>query len=59
MNGSLRQPAVESAKGGQFGGGSALTEVGLELIDLYRRVDQTAAAACAADIKRMLALVAR
>ena len=59
LNGSLRQPAVESAKGGQFGGGSALTEVGLELIDLYRRVDQTAAAACAADIKRMLALVAR
>jgi len=58
LNRSLRQPAVDSAKGGQHGGGSELTEVGRQLIDTYRRIEATAASACAADIKRLLNLVA-
>lgn len=59
LNRSLRQPAVASAKGGQHGGGSELTPVGRQVIELYRRIEQTAAKACATDIKRLLALVAR
>ncbi len=58
LNRSLRQPAVDSAKGGPHGGGSELTAVGHQLIDTYRRIESTAASACAADIKRLVALVA-
>jgi molybdate transport system regulatory protein len=58
LNGSLRQPAVDSAKGGQHGGGSELTEVGRKLIDLYRRVELTAARASRDDMTRLLALLA-
>jgi molybdate transport system regulatory protein len=57
LNGSLRQPAVDSAKGGQHGGGSELTEVGRKLIDLYRRVELTAARASRDDMTRLLALL--
>lgn len=59
LNRSLRQPAVDSAKGGPHGGGSELTAVGRQLIDTYRRIESTAASACAADIKRLLGLIAR
>lgn len=59
LNRSLRRPAVESAKGGAQGGGSGLTTVGRELVETYRRIEDTAAAACAADIKRLLSLTAR
>ncbi|MEO8153256.1 MAG: winged helix-turn-helix domain-containing protein [Rhizobacter sp.] len=58
LNRALRQPAVDSAKGGQNGGGSELTDVGRQLIDTYRRIESTAASACAADIKRLLGLIA-
>ena len=58
LNRSLRRPAVDSAKGGQHGGGSDVTEVGRQLIDTYRRIESTAATACAADIKRLLGLIA-
>jgi molybdate transport system regulatory protein len=58
LNHALRKPAVDSAKGGVQGGGSALTPVGQQLIDTYRRIEDTAASACAADIKRLLGLVA-
>jgi len=59
LNRSLRKPAVDSAKGGQHGGGSALTERGRELIRLYRRIERTAEAAARADIKRLMGLLAR
>lgn len=59
LNKSLRQPAVDSAKGGQHGGGSELTDVGRNLVALYRRIDATAHKACGADIKALLALVMR
>ncbi|MCA0242697.1 MAG: LysR family transcriptional regulator [Proteobacteria bacterium] len=59
VNRSLKQPAVDSAKGGTAGGGSVLTEAGRELVTLYRRVEQTAAAACKADIRRIMAMLAR
>ena len=59
MNRSLRHPAVDSAKGGQHGGGSALTDEGRRMIDLYRRIETTAADACRDDIKRLMSMLAR
>jgi molybdate transport system regulatory protein len=59
LNASLKQPAVRSVIGGERGGGSELTEVGVELVRLYRRIEERAAKACAADIKSLMALVAR
>ena len=57
LNASLKKPAVRSAKGGEHGGGSELTEVGESLIDLYRRIETRAAQACADDMKALLRLV--
>jgi molybdate transport system regulatory protein len=59
LSGALKRPAVDSAKGGPQGGGSELTDVGRELVMLYRRIEDRAAKAAAADIKRLLGLVAR
>ena len=58
LNRALCQPAVDSAKGGAQGGGSVVTETGLELIRLYRRVEATAARSCKADLARLVELVA-
>lgn len=59
LNRSLRTPAVASAKGGEGGGGSELTDCGRELVALYRLIEDGARLACAADIRRLLGLVAR
>jgi molybdate transport system regulatory protein len=59
LNKALEQPAVDSAKGGTHGGGSALTEVGMQVIALYRRVETTAERACQADMKKLIGLLAR
>src|SRR6195952_1443745 len=59
LNRSLKKPAVDSAKGGQHGGGSDLTDVGRRLIDVYRRVEAVAEDACKPDIAVLLGLLAR
>lgn len=59
LNRSLRRPAVDSAKGGEHGGGSVLTEQGRALLAVYRRIEATATSACQDDIRRMLAMMAR
>ncbi len=56
-NRSLRQPAVASSAGGAHGGGSALTPVGEEIVERYRRIEREAAAACAEDIEGLQALL--
>jgi molybdate transport system regulatory protein len=58
LNAALKQPAVESLTGGVAGGGSRLTAVGKSLVTRYRRVERTAAEACAADLKELVKLVA-
>ncbi len=58
VNGALARAAVESAIGGERGGGSTLTELGQELVDVYRRIEATAERACAKDIARLLELAA-
>jgi molybdate transport system regulatory protein len=57
LNRSLKSPAVESAKGGNAGGGSVLTEAGRHLITLYRRIEATARVANQQDIARLMALL--
>jgi molybdate transport system regulatory protein len=59
LNHSLQHPAVDSAKGGQFGGGSALTDTGRQLVALYRRIEKRAEEACRADIEQLMAMLAR
>lgn len=59
LNRSLHTPAVATSKGGSSGGGSALTETGRQLIELYRRIEATATRACEDDIRRLLGLLAR
>ena len=56
LNRSLAGAAVESAIGGEHGGGSALTELGHELVGVYRRIEASAAQACADDLDRLIAL---
>ena len=59
LNRALRRPAVDSAKGGQHGGGSVLTDDGRLLIDLYRRIETAAATACQTAIRLLMGLLAR
>jgi molybdate transport system regulatory protein len=39
INGAMRAPAVAAASGGNRGGGAALTSVGEEIVELYRRIE--------------------
>jgi len=58
LNRSLRRPAVETAVGGARGGGTVVTDAGMELVRRYRAVEAAAHEAAADDLsalKRMLA----
>jgi molybdate transport system regulatory protein len=57
LNGALKRPAVTTATGGRHGGGTALTPVGEEIVERYRRIEHTAAQACAADLRALMALL--
>jgi molybdate transport system regulatory protein len=59
LNGSLAGPAVAASIGGQRGGGSMLTALGDELVDVYRRIEATATRACAGDLARLLELATK
>lgn len=59
LNRSLKRPAVTSAKGGEHGGGSELTDVGRKLIELYRGIEATAGRVCAEEIRQVIGLLAR
>ncbi len=50
MNAGFRLPLVQAAKGGAGGGGAALTEQGQAVLDAWRRLEATTAAAGAADL---------
>ncbi|MEO8835181.1 MAG: ModE family transcriptional regulator [Caldimonas sp.] len=57
LNAALRKPAVRSAIGGEYGGGSELTATGASLVELYRRIEARATEACAEEIENLLKLV--
>lgn len=55
LNAMFREPLVESSRGGQRGGGAALTASGREILDLYRRFEAQAALAGAAQLDALRA----
>ena len=58
MNDAFKTPLVAAAKGGEHGGGAALTKAGADVLARYRRMEsatQRAVARDAAALKRMLA----
>lgn len=40
MNSCFKSPLIETQKGGTHGGGAAITPIGLEILDLYRIMQQ-------------------
>jgi molybdate transport system regulatory protein len=50
MNRMFKQPVVESQRGGQKGGGAALTPFGEELLARFRRMEETVRATLASDL---------
>ena len=55
LNRSFRVPVIASQKGGQHGGGAALTEFGHAVVQHYRAVESAAEKAGAAHIKALTA----
>lgn len=58
LNGYFREPLVTSTKGGRSGGGAALTDTGRAVLDLYLRLQRSAATAVAADVNELAILAA-
>jgi molybdate transport system regulatory protein len=52
LNAAYREPVVSTAVGGARGGGARVTAFGARLVAEYRRMEDKAAAAIAADLKR-------
>ncbi|MGO4354360.1 winged helix-turn-helix domain-containing protein [Rhizobium sp. RAF36] len=50
MNRMFKQPVVESQRGGQKGGGAALTPFGEELLARFRRMEETVRTTLASDL---------
>jgi len=58
MNRSFAAPVVLAETGGSRGGGAQVTPLGLEVVRRYRRIEQTAAKASAADLRALTRLLA-
>ncbi len=58
-NQCLVRPAVATATGGQRGGGSTLTPVGVELVRRYRALERATALAVDRNLKSLMRDVAR
>ena len=59
MNRCFDAPVTESAAGGARGGGTALTPLGTELVERYRRIERAALEASTADLRRLRSLLTR
>lgn len=57
INTSLANPATISSHGGARGGTSLLTEVGAQVIALYRRIEAQATAANAQELEALMKLL--
>jgi molybdate transport system regulatory protein len=57
MNAAFRAPLVSSARGGAGGGGAALTEAGLQVLQLYQDIVAKAESAAAPEIAALEALL--
>ncbi len=59
LNRALREPATETAQGGERGGGARLTRCGEEVVRRYRHAEADAMRAGAPQMRRLLALLRR
>jgi molybdate transport system regulatory protein len=59
MNACFREPLVEATKGGVGGGGARLTEMGREVLALYRAMEDHAATAVVPDMARLRSLMVK
>lgn len=59
INLALREPAVAAATGGQHGGGSVLTPVGEQIIELYRAIEGHARTSSNGEFRAIEKLVRR
>ena len=59
INRCFDAPVTESAAGGAHGGGTALTALGTELVERYRRIERTALESSTADLRRLRSLLTR
>src|SRR3954470_19093370 len=50
INRNFKTPVVDAGAGGTHGGGAAITPVGAQVIERYRRIEATAEKASAADM---------
>ncbi|MBF0267521.1 MAG: LysR family transcriptional regulator [Alphaproteobacteria bacterium] len=57
MNRAFKDPVVTASFGGAKGGGASLTQTGLTVIDIYRRVETKAEAAIEAELETLERLV--
>ena len=57
MNRNFKTPVVDAEAGGSHGGGAAITPLGAQVIERYRRIQATAEKAAAADIRALKALL--
>jgi molybdate transport system regulatory protein len=57
MNKSFRMLLVETATGGAHGGGAVVTEYGIRVIDLYRRIERNAQRASAREIETLSSMM--
>lgn len=53
LNGHFAAPLVVSSKGGASGGGATLTELGLEVLQLYREMQLAAEKAIAPSLRKL------
>jgi len=56
MNRNFRAPVVEAGAGGAQGGGAALTPLGVDVVERYRRIEAAAEKAAAEDLRRLRSL---
>jgi molybdate transport system regulatory protein len=57
MNTSFKNPLVITAKGGKSGGGASVTELGMDVLKRYRKIQKAATAVIAKDVNELSKLV--
>ncbi|HZP67199.1 MAG TPA: LysR family transcriptional regulator [Rudaea sp.] len=57
LNGSFAEPLVHASKGGERGGGAALTPCGTAVLRTYRRIEKKARTAFGAELRTVARLV--
>ena len=58
LNRSFAEPLITTNKGGEHGGGAALTAAGEKVIAAYRGIERKAKQACAAELRALSRLLA-